>query len=37
MLRGLELEGYPGCSKTFIARAIAKEWHIPQINFEISR
>jgi len=35
--RAILLEGYPGCGKTFIARAIAQEWRVPQINFEISR
>ncbi|MBD2136053.1 AAA family ATPase [Anabaena sp. FACHB-1237] len=35
--RAILLEGFPGCGKTFIARAIAQEWHVPQINFEISR
>lgn len=35
--RAILLEGYPGCGKSFIANAIAKEWNIPQIKFEISR
>jgi len=35
--RALLLEGFPGCGKSFIARAIAQEWRVPQINFEISR
>ena len=35
--RAILLEGFPGCGKTFIARAIAQEWRVPQINFEISR
>ena len=35
--RALLLEGFPGCGKSFIARAIAIEWRVPQINFEISR
>lgn len=35
--RAILLEGYPGCGKSFIAKAIAQEWGIPQINFEISR
>ena len=35
--RAILLEGFPGCGKTFIARAIAQEWGVPQINFEISR
>ncbi|MBO3460178.1 AAA family ATPase [Aetokthonos hydrillicola Thurmond2011] len=35
--RAILLEGFPGCGKTFIARAIAQEWCVPQINFEISR
>ncbi|MBD2183042.1 AAA family ATPase [Planktothrix sp. FACHB-1355] len=35
--RAILLEGYPGCGKTFIARAIAQQWRVPQINFEISR
>ena len=35
--RAILLEGFPGCGKTFIARAIAQEWHVPQINFEIAR
>lgn len=35
--RAILLEGFPGCGKTFIARAIAQEWSVPQINFEISR
>ncbi len=35
--RAILLEGFPGCGKTFIARAIAQEWCMPQINFEISR
>lgn len=35
--RAILLEGYPGCGKSFIARAIAQEWGVPQINFEISR
>jgi len=35
--RAILLEGFPGCGKSFIARAIAIEWRVPQINFEISR
>ena len=35
--RAILLEGFPGCGKTFIARAIAQEWRVPQINFEIAR
>ncbi len=35
--RAILLEGFPGCGKTFVARAIAQEWRVPQINFEISR
>lgn len=35
--RAILLEGFPGCGKTFIARGIAQEWRVPQINFEISR
>lgn len=35
--RAILLEGYPGCGKSFIAKAIAQEWRVPQINFEISR
>lgn len=35
--RAILLEGFPGCGKSFIARAIAQEWRVPQINFEISR
>ena len=35
--RALLLEGFPGCGKTFIARSIAHQWRVPQINFEISR
>lgn len=35
--RAILLEGFPGCGKTFIARAIAQEWGVPQINFEITR
>lgn len=35
--RALLLEGFPGCGKSLIARAIAQEWRVPQINFEISR
>ncbi|MGA1264380.1 MAG: AAA family ATPase [Prochlorothrix sp.] len=35
--RAILLEGFPGCGKTLIARAIAQEWGVPQINFEISR
>ncbi len=35
--RAILLEGFPGCGKSFIAKAIAVEWRIPQINFEISR
>lgn len=35
--RAILLEGYPGCGKSFIAKAIAQEWGVPQINFEISR
>lgn len=35
--RAILLEGFPGCGKTFIARAMAQEWRVPQINFEISR
>lgn len=35
--RAILLEGFPGCGKSFIAKAIAQEWGVPQINFEISR
>lgn len=35
--RAILLEGFPGCGKSFIAKAIAQEWRVPQINFEISR
>lgn len=35
--RAILLEGFPGCGKSFIANAIAKQWNVPQINFEISR
>jgi len=35
--RAILLEGFPGCGKTFVARAIAQEWRLPQINFEIAR
>ncbi|NET60493.1 MAG: AAA family ATPase [Symploca sp. SIO2E6] len=35
--RAILLEGYPGCGKSFIARAISQEWKIPQINFDVSR
>ena len=35
--RALLLEGYPGCGKSFISRAISQEWQIPQIDFDISR
>ncbi|MBD2145274.1 MAG: AAA family ATPase [Sphaerospermopsis kisseleviana] len=35
--RAILLEGFPGCGKTFIARAIAQQWRVPQINFEIAR
>jgi WD40 repeat protein len=35
--RAILLEGYPGTGKSFIANAIAKQWNVPQINFEISR
>lgn len=35
--RAILLEGFPGCGKSFIAKAIAQEWGLPQINFEISR
>lgn len=35
--RAILLEGFPGCGKTFMARAIAQEWRVPQINFEIAR
>ncbi|MFN6518037.1 MAG: AAA family ATPase [Nostoc sp. CreGUA01] len=34
--RAILLEGFPGCGKTFIARAIAQEWRVPLINFEIA-
>lgn len=35
--RAILLEGFPGCGKTFLARAISQEWRIPQINFELSK
>ena len=35
--RAILLEGFPGCGKSFIAKAIAQQWRVPQINFEIAR
>lgn len=35
--RAILLEGFPGCGKTLIAKAISQELRVPQINVEISR